>query len=224
MENRRVYVCPNCKHWYSHEADEKTAVCPNCHHELVEADIDYAYFSRMTKEEKANAKQQYLATHELPMTPYVGNEEEASSGWISGLNVFSWVAFFAIIIAGLVLAAPFLRYAPSYGVLIIIGAFLLAFLSVAGTMVFLGMASDLKAIRKNLESMKKNNNPFKKMQKERSPSGKRSLLLWLTFPAGSCRSFRQELPCPCFPAWWGRCPPAVRRCGACGRSSPGPPQ
>lgn len=155
MENRRVYVCPNCKHWYSHEADEKTAVCPNCHHELVEADIDYAYFSRMTKEEKANAKQQYLATHELPMTPYVGNEEEASSGWISGLNVFSWVAFFAIIIAGLVLAAPFLRYAPGYGVLIIIGAFLLAFLSVAGTMVFLGIASDLKAIRKNLESMNK---------------------------------------------------------------------
>lgn len=155
MENRRVYVCPNCKHWYSHEADEKTAVCPNCHHELVEADIGYAYFSRMTKEEKANSKQQYLATHELPMTPYVGNEEEASSGWISGLNVFSWVAFFAIIIAGLVLAAPFLRYAPGYGVLIIIGAFLLAFLSVAGTMVFLGMASDLKAIRKNLESMNK---------------------------------------------------------------------
>ena len=71
MENRRVYVCPNCKHWSSHEADEKTAVCPNCHHKLVEADIDYAYFSRMTKEEKANAKQQYLATHELPMTPYV---------------------------------------------------------------------------------------------------------------------------------------------------------
>ena len=156
MENRKVYVCPNCKHWYSHEADEKTPVCPNCHHELVEADFGYAYFSGMTKEEKANIKQRYLATHELPMTPYVGEEDDnSSSGWIRGLNVFSWVAFFAIIIAGLVIASPFLREAPGYGVLIIIVAFLLAFLSVAGTMVFLGMASDLKAIRKNLESMNK---------------------------------------------------------------------
>lgn len=157
MENRRVYVCPNCKHWYSHEADEKTAVCPNCHRELVETDIDYKAFSAMSKEDKRSLKQHYLDTHELFMTPIVVADANggSSSSWISGLKVFSWVAFFAIIIAGLVLAAPFLRYAPGYGVLIIIGAFLLAFLSVAGTMVFLGMASDLKAIRKNLESMNK---------------------------------------------------------------------
>lgn len=163
MENRRVYVCPNCKSWYSHEknmfspeADRKESICPNCQHKLVETDIDYEEFSAMAKEEKQRVKQQYLDTHELPVTPHAKAEDENSaSGWISGLNVFSWVAFFAIIIAGLVLAAPFLRYAPGYGVLIIIGAFLLAFLSVAGTMVFLGMASDLKAMRKNLESMNK---------------------------------------------------------------------
>lgn len=163
MENRRVYVCPNCKSWYSHEknmfspeADRKESICPNCQHKLVETDIDYEEFSAMAKEEKQRVKQQYLDTHELPVTPHAEAEDENSaSGWISGLKIFSWVAFFAIIIAGLVLAAPFLRYAPGYGVLIIIGAFLLAFLSVAGTMVFLGMASDLKAIRKNLESMNK---------------------------------------------------------------------
>lgn len=163
MENRRVYVCPNCKSWYSHEknmfspeADRKESICPNCQHKLVETDIDYEEFSAMAKEEKQRVKQQYLDTHELPVTPHAEAEDENSaSGWISGLKIFSWVSFFAIIIAGLVLAAPFLRYAPGYGVLIIIGAFLLAFLSVAGTMVFLGMASDLKAIRKNLESMNK---------------------------------------------------------------------
>ena len=157
MENRRVYVCPNCKHWYSHEADEKTAVCPNCHRELVETDIDYKAFSAMSKEDKRSLKQHYLDTHELFMTPIVVADANggSSSSWISGLKVFSWVAFFAIIIAGLVLAAPFLRYAPGYGVLIIIGAFLLAFLSVAGTMVFLGMASDLKAIRKALQNTDK---------------------------------------------------------------------
>ena len=158
MENRRVYVCPNCKHWYSHEADEKTAVCPNCHHKLVEADIDYAYFSRMTKEEKQRVKQKYLDTHELSVTPHAEAEDENSaSGWISGLKIFSWVSFFAIIIAGLVLSIPYFNYSYSqgYGVLIIIAAFLVAFLSVAGMMVFLGMASDLKAIRKNLENMNK---------------------------------------------------------------------
>ena len=141
---------------FSPEADRKESICPNCQHKLVETDIDYEEFSAMAKEEKQRVKQQYLDTHELPVTPHAEAEDENSaSGWISGLKIFSWVAFFAIIIAGLVLAAPFLRYAPGYGVLIIIGAFLLAFLSVAGTMVFLGMASDLKAIRKNLESMNK---------------------------------------------------------------------
>lgn len=47
MENRRVYVCPNCKSWYSHEknmfspeADRKESICPNCQHKLVETDID----------------------------------------------------------------------------------------------------------------------------------------------------------------------------------------
>lgn len=164
MENRRVYVCPNCKHWYSHEknwsspeTDSKESICPNCQHRLVETDIDYEEFSSMAKEEKQRVKQQYLDTHELSMTPRVEDEDSSASGWISGLKFFSWAAFFAIIIAGLVLSVPYFNYSYSrgYGVLIIIGAFLIAFLSVAGMMVFLGMASDLKAIRKNLESMNK---------------------------------------------------------------------
>ena len=158
MENRRVYVCPNCKSWYSHEADRKESICPNCQHKLVETDIDYEEFSAMAKEEKQRVKQQYLDTHELPVTPHAEAEDENSaSGWISGLKIFSWVSFFAIIIAGLVLSIPYFNYSYSqgYGVLIIIAAFLVAFLSVAGMMVFLGMASDLKAIRKNLENMNK---------------------------------------------------------------------
>lgn len=165
MENRRVYVCPNCKSWYSHEknmfspeADRKESICPNCQHKLVETDIDYEEFSAMAKEEKQRVKQQYLDTHELPVTPHAEAEDENSaSGWISGLKIFSWVSFFAIIIAGLVLSIPYFNYSYSQGyvVLIIIAAFLVAFLSVAGMMVFLGMASDLKAIRKNLENMNK---------------------------------------------------------------------
>ena len=110
MENRRVYVCPNCKSWYSHEknmfspeADRKESICPNCQHKLVETDIDYEEFSAMAKEEKQRVKQQYLDTHELPVTPHAEAEDENSaSGWISGLKIFSWVSFFAIIIAGLV--------------------------------------------------------------------------------------------------------------------------
>lgn len=159
MENRRVYVCPNCKHWYSHEADEKTAVCPNCHRELVETDIDYKAFSTMSKEDKRSLKQHYLDTHELFMTPIVVADANggSSSSWISGLKVFSWILFFAIIILGWFLAIPYFSYHShtEYGLLIIVASFLFAFLSVAGTMVFLGMASDLKAIRKNLESMNK---------------------------------------------------------------------
>lgn len=60
MENRRVYVCPNCKSWYSHEknmfspeADRKESICPNCQHKLVETDIDYEEFSAMAKEKNS---------------------------------------------------------------------------------------------------------------------------------------------------------------------------
>ncbi len=122
MENRRVYVCPNCKSWYSHEknmfspeADRKESICPNCQRKLVETDIDYEEFSAMAKEEKQRVKQQYLDTHELPVTPHAEAEDENSaSGWISGLKIFSWVSSFAIIIAGLVLSIPYFNYSYSH--------------------------------------------------------------------------------------------------------------
>ena len=158
MEQRKVYVCPSCKCWYSQAIHEKTPVCPNCHHELVETDIDYKAFSVMSKEDKQSLKQHYLDTHELPMTPVADDtEESSSSGWISGLKVFSWILFFSIIIAGLFSAMPYFSYSSrkEYGFLIIVVSFFVAFLSVAGTMVSLGMASDLKAIRKALENTDK---------------------------------------------------------------------
>ena len=158
MEQRKIYVCPSCKCWYSQAIHEKKPVCPSCHHELVETDIDYNAFSAMAKEDKQSFKQHFLDTHELPMTPVVDDtEESSSSGWISGLKFFSWILFFVIIILGLLLAIPYFSYRShtEYGFLIIVASFLLAFLSVAGTMVFLEMASDLKAIRKALENTDK---------------------------------------------------------------------
>lgn len=92
------------------------------------------------------------------MTPVVDDtEESSSSGWISGLKVFSWILFFSIIIAGLFSAMPYFSYSSrkEYGFLIIVVSFFVAFLSVAGTMVFLEIVSDLKAIRKALENTDK---------------------------------------------------------------------
>ena len=159
MEQRKIYVCPSCKRWYSQAIHEKTPVCPNCHRELVETDIDYKAFSAMSKEDKRSLKQHYLDTHELFMTPIVVADANggSSSSWISGLKVFSWILFFAIIILGWFLAIPYFSYHShtEYGLLIIVASFLFAFLSVAGTMVFLEMASDLKAIRKALENTDK---------------------------------------------------------------------
>ncbi len=68
---------------FSPEADRKESICPNCQHELVETDIDYEEFSAMAKEEKQRVKQQYLDTHELPVTSHAEAEDEnSSSGWI----------------------------------------------------------------------------------------------------------------------------------------------
>ena len=73
-----------------------------------------------------------------------------TSWWIRGMRIFAWIAFFGIIIIGLVISVPFWEDNASHiGFVIIMGSFIAAFLLVAILMIFLEMAEDIKEIRYN---------------------------------------------------------------------------
>lgn len=71
--------------------------------------------------------------------------------WIKGLKFLAWIVFAAIIIAGTVLGIAF---GSGLGVLIFFISVLLAFLSVAGIMVFLNMAENIMEIRNAIAGKK----------------------------------------------------------------------
>ena len=76
--------------------------------------------------------------------------ESSTSGWISGLRFFAWFSLIAIIIIGLILGVPFFGYETGIGFAIILSSIIIGFLSVAGIMVFIDMAEDVKYIRNHI--------------------------------------------------------------------------
>ena len=81
-------------------------------------------------------------------------QKYAGVNWIKGLRVLCWCSFAMIILAGIV-AAVILANDTGYAsasFLVVIGSFVFAFASVAVMMVFLGMAEDLRAIRRKLDA------------------------------------------------------------------------
>lgn len=83
-----------------------------------------------------------------------GNNQGGSI-WISIMKTVTWISFFAIIIAGIVLAVIIGQESAGIGFLIFLISVVAAFLSVAGMMIFLDMARDLSEIKATLKNKKK---------------------------------------------------------------------
>jgi DNA-directed RNA polymerase subunit RPC12/RpoP len=77
-----------------------------------------------------------------------------TDGWIAGMKILLWIAFIAIVGIGISIAAPFFRYQIGLGILIVVLSLVVAFMTVAGSMVFLNMAQDIRAIRNKQDSEK----------------------------------------------------------------------
>ena len=77
-------------------------------------------------------------------------EEVQSFGWITFLQAISWIAFIALVILGFVLASPLFRYQAGLAWAIIIGCTVGGLILLASCMVFLGMAEDIRHIRRKL--------------------------------------------------------------------------
>ena len=99
-------------------------------------------------------KRETMSEPRKDFSPEQTTETKATSGWITGLRFVAWLGFIGIILGGCSIALPFFVLSPLSGVLIIAASVVLAFISMAGIMVFLDMASDIKAIKNALSGKK----------------------------------------------------------------------
>ena len=158
-EFKQLYVCKDCEQWFSGNPEKTLKGCPHCKGKLVYVPVNYEKYKAMDDEEKAAFKQSFLEKNDLSNIgidnkvqlaeeQYISNSDiKDSSGWISGLKAINWLVFGVFIIAGLIAAGS----GTPIGLLIFFACFIAGFMTVAMTMVFLGMAKDLKAIRARLE-------------------------------------------------------------------------
>ena len=92
---------------------------------------------------KMSKKRDYFSDKKNQIAPNYG-----ASGWISGMKAFAWILFFGIIIGGIVIAVPM---GGGTAFVVIIASFMVAFLSVAMTMIFLNLAQDVSEIKQILQ-------------------------------------------------------------------------
>jgi len=74
--------------------------------------------------------------------------------WTAGLRVFAWLAGFGMIILGIVIGGAIREVNGGLGTAIIICGFVLAFVSIAGLMVFIEMAEDIREMRNSMTKRK----------------------------------------------------------------------
>lgn len=82
------------------------------------------------------------------------NMGNTSSGWTAGLRIAAWSMFIVIIFAGLIYGVQSFRYSVGTGFVIIISSAIAAFLCVAGLMVFLELADNIRDIRNQISKKK----------------------------------------------------------------------
>ena len=97
------------------------------------------------------SKEKSAVSANMALGQFVGGLSKTGSSmdfWITGMKLIMWVVFIGIILSGLVLAV---MSGSISGLFILLGAFILAFVSVAASMIFLNIATDLRAVRRALE-------------------------------------------------------------------------
>lgn len=81
-------------------------------------------------------------------------KESYASGWISGMRFIGWLAYIVLVIMALVSGCSVFRYSIAYGLAIISFVPIMGFIGIAGTMIFIDMAEDVKYIRNQISKKK----------------------------------------------------------------------
>lgn len=167
MEFKQLYVCPSCKAFFHCPPEISRRGCPQCKRELKYVPVSHEKFTQMTPEERAAFKAEVLkdVVADSAFTPQkegketvddfeVSNEIIPLSGWAKGLRFVCWLIFIVFCFAALLVFASTSNANSLMGFIVSAGVFLLGFLLVAATMVFLDIAKDVRAIRSKLEQEK----------------------------------------------------------------------
>lgn len=156
MEEKKLYVCGKCHRFWS--ADREKQVCIDCGGRLNPVEQDYEQYAAMTDEEKAAFKESYLAQHTLKSEPdpEPTREEAAMNSlfWINTLDVLLNILL-ALLCVGVFFSIGYiLMFALNGNALESmfngLVTFFGAFLGIAIMKVLLGMARDLKALRRKM--------------------------------------------------------------------------
>lgn len=122
--------------------------------------ISDAEVKRVVNELVSDGRQRILNFDKDEMSSYkieTGEEDDPalgnSSAWIKGLKTIAWIMFFTIIILGFTIGINLgSETNGGVGFIICFISIVCAFISVAGIMVFLDMAEDIKTIRNELKN------------------------------------------------------------------------
>lgn len=169
MEEKRMYICPRCETWYSVHRKNTTPKCPECGQMLNFVNIDCEQFNWLSEKEREDLKRNYFSARANVLKSQSNYSEESNhtadpaaknekknkdtSGWISLMETMCAIVIAAFMFTGAVVLGQYFQRGQYQivGILIFLGMTLVGLLAVSGTMVFIGMAKDLKAIRNELE-------------------------------------------------------------------------
>lgn len=165
--------CGKCGAKYETPQPEKR-VCKQCKRVLTEEEMFCFNCGAAYDDDSENEKQNDTVNNFHSYEPLKENSESMKStlkqsaalpfnavskvtptAWISGLKLSSYLVFIAAFILGIVEWVTFSNYNQGgFGFLLFLICVIVGFFAVAGIMVFLDMAMDIRKIRKNLDMRK----------------------------------------------------------------------
>ncbi len=155
-----VFICPKCG--FVGYSESENAYCTRCGDPcMVRTGYNLDQWRAMSDEQrKAEVERRRIVTPpnvNAPVQPPVlpsGHPTVRPSGWIRLLKVFTIIIMIIGIIASIIYGFHMRRELDStfIGVVYMIAGILASILSVAGVMVFLEMAEDVRAMRAMMES------------------------------------------------------------------------
>ncbi len=151
-----MYYCPSCG--MALRPKSLPCKCPQCASEMIASPFTTSQWINMSDQERAQAIEQLRTGTYSPNNSQVSSDnpqsqkstQPSSSVWVSMLRIFAMLALIAGITVSIHIGSLF-DGLPSFAVILL--GIVLSILSVAGIMVFLDMAADIRVIRQKLENI-----------------------------------------------------------------------
>ena len=142
MEKR---ICSACGRALTDEQD----FCPDCGHPAKVAAAPASNAAPAQNAAPNPTPAPRPSSYPPPAAPALNGKTGKGMGWIVFLRVIFWILFAAIVVTAFVMAVPVFYGSPALAVLIVLAGILTGFIVVAGGMVALNNATNLRSIAKN---------------------------------------------------------------------------